>query len=151
MSNPINDGGPAFPSNKPYENRPGFNSPILAARHYSGMSLRDWFAGKATSEDIDEHLSIPMRGHPGGESQLFTREQAKYRYADAMLAAKARTAQSNDQIADAIEIHIIDQMRQELARCVHLLDTDCCMPDGSNADTLKAHMILASFDTKGAS
>jgi hypothetical protein len=50
------------------------------------MSLRDWFAGKATEKDIDAHLYV----YAGAHSTLLpaTREAAKYRYADAMLAAR---------------------------------------------------------------
>jgi hypothetical protein len=33
----------------------------------------------------------------------------------------------------------------ELARCVHLLDGACRLPDGSNADTRNAHALLGDF------
>lgn len=63
------------------------------------MTLRDYFAAKASEEDIDAHI---WKGHT--EDHVFTdeygrrsvdqrqarwsREQAKYRYADAMLKAR---------------------------------------------------------------
>jgi hypothetical protein len=49
------------------------------------MSLRDWLAGQASEEDISEH----RRNWPHGTSQP-TREEAKYLYADAMLAARSQ-------------------------------------------------------------
>jgi hypothetical protein len=39
-ANKLNAGDPAFPCHKPDENRPGFDSDILAAKNYLGMSLR---------------------------------------------------------------------------------------------------------------
>ena len=74
MSTPINDGGPAFPYFNP-------DTEVV----YPGMSLRDWFAGQATANDVKNH-----RGDydVGLTKYQFTCEQAKYRYADAMLAER---------------------------------------------------------------
>ena len=36
-------------------------------------------------------------------------------------------------------------IRQELRRCVDLLDGECTRPDGSNADTTNAHALLGDF------
>lgn len=55
------------------------------------VSLRDWFAGQATEDDIAAHTiwkfndDLPVDYPPAPDC---TREQAKYRYADAMLAAR---------------------------------------------------------------
>lgn len=63
MTAPENDGGPAFP-----------------IQGYSGMSLRDWFAGQA----LAAVQSPDLRGEAS-----FTAE-AVYAIADAMLAARGR-------------------------------------------------------------
>ena len=70
------DGGPAFPI--PYGQ--------IMSIEGMGMSLRDWFAGQATEEDIDAHQEYAK--DIGGMVPKYTREQAKYRYADAMIAAR---------------------------------------------------------------
>lgn len=66
----------------------------------NGMTLRDWFAGQASDKDIipyrvpkyhKKSYHSPYRGAVQDEELVgfeFTREQAKYRYADAMLAAR---------------------------------------------------------------
>jgi hypothetical protein len=61
----------------------------------NGMTLRDYFAAKATEEDVNAHREGPMEEHIADDvngrkyithrSTRYTREQAKYRYADAML------------------------------------------------------------------
>ena len=73
-----NDGGPAFPTG-------------LTPGHYSqeGMSLRVWFAGHATEDDISAHRKL-RQGQGFGNYEC-TREEAKYAYADAMIAARAPT------------------------------------------------------------
>ena len=72
------NGGPAFP-----------NTGVPATSTYQylphpGMSLRDWFAGRANESDILEYrLDAYGELIPG-----VTREMAKYRYADNMLKAR---------------------------------------------------------------
>ena len=87
MSNK-NTGGPAFPVGEE-----------ALIRNLQGMTLRDYFAAKASEDDINEHV---WKGHTedfvttdgyGNKTvikrqAMWTREQAKYRYADAMLAAR---------------------------------------------------------------
>jgi hypothetical protein len=65
----------------------------------SRMTLRDYFAAKASEDDINEHV---WKGHTedfvttdgyGNKTvikrqAMWTREQAKYRYADVMLKAR---------------------------------------------------------------
>ena len=80
-------GGPAFPCH------PGIENSI-----YDGMSLRDYFAAKASEEDIKAHQDGRMKEQVvddiNGRKKVvhcnvrYTREQAKYRYADAMLEAR---------------------------------------------------------------
>jgi hypothetical protein len=84
-------GGPAFPCEWDY-----INSNREAA---NGMTLRDYFAAKASEDDINEHA---WKGHTEDfvttdgygkktvikRQAMWTREQAKYRYADAMLKAR---------------------------------------------------------------
>ena len=86
-----NDGGPAFPTSSTDARHflpDGSRIEVECDGQRVGMSLRDYFAAHATTDDIEEHLSIACNMHPGGESRLFTREEAKFRYADAMLAAR---------------------------------------------------------------
>lgn len=78
------DGGPAFPT---------FH-PEWRALH-DGMSLRDYFAGQATEADIHIHMEWPGANYGGAAVRAkYSREQARYRYADAMLKARA-TAQAS--------------------------------------------------------
>ena len=66
----------------------------------TGMTLRDYFAARATEQDIknyeqDEGKEISGTDSLGLEWKrreiiYYTREQAKYRYADAMLKARGQ-------------------------------------------------------------
>jgi len=86
-----NTGGPAFP----YEY---FDKQLNQNRIAAGMTLRDYFAAKASEEDIRANIEGPMqecivegsdgRKHITHRTVKYTREQAKYRYADAMLKAR---------------------------------------------------------------
>ena len=63
-----------------------------------GMTLRDYFAAKASEEDIKAHQEGGVKEQVvddlNGRKKIvycdvrYTREQAKYRYADAMLKAR---------------------------------------------------------------
>jgi hypothetical protein len=63
-----------------------------------GMTLRDYFAAKATDDDVKEYQTgrkikeVPRKDGLGNlrfsETVYYTRDQAKYRYADAMLCAR---------------------------------------------------------------
>ena len=74
MTTQPKDGGPAFPRDQQEWGVPG-------------MSLRDWFAGQATERDIEAHLTT-CDAEGFGTGRYRTREQAKYAYADAMIAAR---------------------------------------------------------------
>ena len=74
----VNDGGPAFAQPLVCDAEGNVYCSGERNANHSGMTLRDYFAAHATAEDIEEHL------------RLFTREVAKYRYADAMLAAREK-------------------------------------------------------------
>jgi len=87
MSNK-NTGGPAFP-----------HIDSGCGRFESGMTLRDYFAAKASEEDIQAHIwkgfnEVQIRTAPDGKkyeisvAATWTREQAKYLYADTMLKAR---------------------------------------------------------------
>ena len=69
MSEPINDGGPAYPVE--------FFDCECRAQNSTGMSLRDYFAGQAMQAWI----------HHYGDTKEGTAEAA-YDYADAMLAER---------------------------------------------------------------
>lgn len=81
-----NDGGPAFGKVVSMNSDgPCFISDSCARiATVGGMSLRDWFAGQATEQDVQNHGG----GWNEAERRTWTREEAKYRYADAMIAAK---------------------------------------------------------------
>jgi len=81
-----NTGGPAFPP---------MHDPNT---HEFGMTLRDYFAAKASEEDIKAHQEGGVKEQVVDDMNRrkrivhcnvrYTREQAKYRYADAMLKAR---------------------------------------------------------------
>ena len=65
-----------------------------------GMTLRDYLAARASEEDIQRHLTGMVKVIVGQNEkgpiyeyqQAFrSREQARYRWADAMLAARSAT------------------------------------------------------------
>ena len=68
------------------------------AAAFQGMTLRDYFAAKASEKDIEAHINGPKTEHivQGSDgvkrivhkNTIYTREQAKYKYADAMLKAR---------------------------------------------------------------
>ena len=70
-----NDGGPAFPC----VDAKGFVSEC--------MTLRDWFAGQASQNDILRHQSIIERSN--GYTYIPSIEECKYAYADEMLKARS--------------------------------------------------------------
>ena len=88
MSNK-NTGGSAFPA------AVVFHDQIV---YEDGMTLRDYFAAKASEEDIRANIEGPMqecivessdgRKHITHRTVKYTREQAKFRYADSMLKAR---------------------------------------------------------------
>lgn len=80
-----NDGGPAFPHLDLYT---GAGNPHPTPVQYNGMSLRDWFAAHASDSDVLYHRS--QLYHAGGYIKEPTREECKYAYADAMIAARAK-------------------------------------------------------------
>ena len=73
------DSGQAFPVQDAY----GPNGE--GSQGYAGMSLRDWFAGQANEDDIRAKMTF-------GDSYtlLIDRVAARYRFADAMLAERAK-------------------------------------------------------------
>ena len=90
----INDGGPAFPI--PLQNGQSWQGMAPC----DGMTLRDYLAARASEEDIQRHLTGMVKVIVGQNEkgpiyeyqQAFrSREQARYRWADAMLAARSAT------------------------------------------------------------
>ena len=57
-----------------------------------GMSLRDWFAAKASEEDIEYQISAmaPRNGFGEVMSHKVRRSAARYAHADAMLAEREK-------------------------------------------------------------
>lgn len=74
--NKINDGGPAFPSDKACDS-------WQCRKPSAGMSLRDWFAGQATEEDLQDILAKCY-----GCGELPSRAEARMMFADDMLKAR---------------------------------------------------------------
>ena len=102
------DGGPAFP----------FQAEIVGPVHdpftgkdvprgrteyhlFPGMTLRDYLAAHATTDDIASYLMTKpceqVLTRPDGRKEIVnmpkprSREEAKYAYADAMIAAKGQS------------------------------------------------------------
>ena len=89
MSN-TNTGGPAFPT----EYRDDATQPCA-----EGMTRRDYFAARASEEDINAHIwkghneDFVMTDGYGAKTvvkrqAMWSREEAKFLYADAMLKAR---------------------------------------------------------------
>ena len=79
MSAPINDGGPAFPS----EEQIRCNGEVCDTRKFTGMTLRDYFAAKALQGFISD-TSIPASIKV--DATLLSR--SAFQVADAMLKAR---------------------------------------------------------------
>lgn len=76
-TSPVDDGGPAYPAN-----RPGHD----CWKHVPGMSLRDYFAGQALAGILAGGFAstIPHDDvNGGGDAAFFA-----YQYADALLIAR---------------------------------------------------------------
>lgn len=83
------------------ENPPAFAC-ANSEHHQPGMTLRDWFAGQATEEDMEGFIAKSA----GEVAKMFGKEleqltsrdfgmakvEAKFAYADAMLAYRAKGA-----------------------------------------------------------
>ena len=78
----MNTGGPAFPHST--------NSTLS----WEGMTLRDYFAARATDQDIQRHRYTGefVDGYAGSHKTKIpvccSVEEARYKYADAMLKAR---------------------------------------------------------------
>lgn len=85
----MNTGGPAFPG--PYVNDKGG---LEAVWKQGGMTLRDYFAARATDQDIQRHRYTGefVDGYAGSHKTKIpvccSVEEARYKYADAMLKAR---------------------------------------------------------------
>jgi len=80
MGETVRDGGPAFPHDALHQNAGGFAEPE------PGMSLRDWFAGRALT-------GLAFGTSIGDDRDEDARVQAAYRMADKMLAERAKPAE----------------------------------------------------------
>ena len=93
------NGGPAFPCVETVLDQDGCDLSVL----HHGLSIRDYFAAKATDDDIQEimqkHRNNPqqpvdsiVRGElwVGLTHYTITRQQARYMHADAMLSERAK-------------------------------------------------------------
>lgn len=89
MSNPINDGGAAFPGiagesgyGTSTQNGISANGETIWINHNQGLSMRDYFAAKALQMIVVNDIS--------GRPENFHRHYAEgaYEWADAMIAAR---------------------------------------------------------------
>lgn len=66
----------------------------LAHKPGDGMTLRDYFAIRASEEDIEHYRVKEFEYHSQSKTTsvkyLFTREQARFRFADAMLVEREK-------------------------------------------------------------
>ena len=72
-------GGPAFPQSTTIGDVP---------ETVWGMTLRDWFATHASEQDVERYREYTLGPDMYSDGYTYTREQAKYRYADAMIQAR---------------------------------------------------------------
>lgn len=80
----IDHGGPAFPVASYVIDGTAYDDSELR-----GMNLRDYFAVRATKEDIENHRTYEIRPDLVQHTHYtVTVEQAKYAYADAMINAR---------------------------------------------------------------
>lgn len=80
QGNRVNHGGPAFPRSAAEHSQGG---------HYEqdGMTLRDYFAIHATNQDIEGYRDADL-ADDGVVEYRRTTAQARYAFADAMIAAR---------------------------------------------------------------
>jgi len=91
MSTPIDNGGPAFPTHVPEGPIMSDGFPSSPAYTKQGMTLRDWFAGQALQQFVDQ------RDYNNWAHERFAEARkeiapAAYNIADAMLAARKEKA-----------------------------------------------------------
>jgi len=85
MTDKTHDGGPAFPSEQGHIPDGTWNQ-----TYSQGMTLRDWFAGQAKEQDIVEYQDYSENEHAVWVEK-YTRTQARFRFADAMLATRGQS------------------------------------------------------------
>lgn len=76
MSGPRDDGGPVFPVKRDIYDK---GSEVTYSVQFTGMSLRDWFAGQALVSVADRQLppaSIAIRAYEIADAMLLYREPA---------------------------------------------------------------------------
>lgn len=83
MSDPIKDGGPAFPTAGRSENEQSECGTI-----HNGMTLRDYFAAKALNGILS--LTPGFFGENKALTDTLLAAETAYLYADAMLAAREK-------------------------------------------------------------
>ena len=81
----MNDGGPAFPRGINGRYPDGFSET-------EGMSLRDYFAAKATDKDIEKYRGwVPDKDESSFLMKAtYTRTEARYRFADDMIKERTK-------------------------------------------------------------
>lgn len=92
MSNTINNGGPAFPEHHYFDpDRGAYGTHITSSdAGCGGMSLRDWFAAHAPSDELYDFQKMERTESNGVTKSCakFTPQQLRYFWADAMIAAR---------------------------------------------------------------
>ncbi len=76
----------AFPSTEPI-----YGNDIIGVKQSTGMDLRDYFAAIASEQDIDKYQWNTTVGYGTvSKIEMCSREEAKYKYADAMMKAREK-------------------------------------------------------------
>ena len=91
MSSAQNNGGPAFPIMTTVFATDPDGNPVQSNVVHHGMTLRDYFAAHAPDHAVSDYMEIDV----GCETPLskfglpkYSEEEARYRYADAMIVAR---------------------------------------------------------------
>lgn len=87
------NGGPAFPGlNAVFTGLDSDGGERYETEPISGMTLRDYFAAKASEEDIQKFMPhhSSFQGVAITEHLAVTRQQARYMHADQMLLERAK-------------------------------------------------------------
>ena len=83
------NGGPAFPSDELSMHSDEYRH---INQQHSGMTLRDYFAAKASEDDIQQFMPhrSGLQGVAITKHLAVSRQQARYKHADAMLLERTK-------------------------------------------------------------
>lgn len=88
MNETKNDGGPAFPTQ--WMDFQPLTGEQVVREQYAGLTMRDWFAGKALVGILSNHELLLMMDKLSKESTAKVASANAYQIADAMLKARGQ-------------------------------------------------------------